>query len=118
MARSPIAGISGVLGELIGKSPEPETERADTQSTIGEPLPRPRKAAAAHSQKQPHRRARLGRPAGRRAHSEGPKEKVTLRINAELIAKYRDWSWESRCQLGELVEQALAAYLRTSRPKP
>ena len=35
---------------------------------------------------------------------------MTLRIDAELIAQYRDWSWEERRQLGELVEQALRAY--------
>ena len=24
--------------------------------------------------------------------------------------EYRDWSWEERCQLGELVERALSQY--------
>jgi hypothetical protein len=33
------------------------------------------------------------------------------------MARYRDWSWESRCQLGELVEQALRAHLRDARAK-
>ena len=36
------------------------------------------------------------------------KEKVTLRIPNDLIAEYRDWSWEARSQLSELVEQALS----------
>ena len=42
--------------------------------------------------------------------NEPPKEKVTLRLDAELVADYRDWSWDQRCQLGELVEQALRAF--------
>ena len=57
-----------------------------------------------------HRRARLGRPPGRAAGTSRPKEKVTLRLDAELVADYRDWSWDQRCQLGELVEQALRAF--------
>ncbi len=39
----------------------------------------------------------------------------TLRIARDLIAEYRDWSWEARCQLSELVERALATY-RELRP--
>ena len=44
-----------------------------------------------------------------------PGDTVTLRIDAELISDYRDWSWEKRCQLGELVEHALADYRRRRR---
>ena len=39
-----------------------------------------------------------------------PKEKVTLRITSTLVASYRDWSWEARSQLSQLVERALADY--------
>ena len=117
MARSPIAGISGILGELIGNSPGGETEGPNAQTAIGEQSPRSRTSPATNPPKQPRCRARLGRPAGRGQCTEGPKEKVTLRINADVIACYRDWSWEKRCQLGELVEQALATYLRTSRSR-
>jgi len=49
-------------------------------------------------------RARVGRPLARSLRRAGRKEKVTFRINSDLIAQYRDWSWEARCQLGELVE--------------
>ena len=41
-----------------------------------------------------------------------PKEKVTLRIGKGLMDEYREWSWDERCQLGELVERALAQYAR------
>ena len=57
--------------------------------------------------------ARRGRPLGPR-HRHNPKEKVTFRISRDLAATYRDWSWEARCQLSELVEQALLTY-RESR---
>ena len=43
------------------------------------------------------------------------KQKVTLRVPSELIDEYRDWSWEARCQLSELVEQALLTYLNAHR---
>ena len=35
---------------------------------------------------------------------------MTVRIDARLAAVYRDWSWDQRCQLGELFERALRAY--------
>jgi cellulose biosynthesis protein BcsQ len=44
-------------------------------------------------------RARLGRPPHSAVRQNTPKEKVTLRIRSDLIAEYRDWSWEARCQL-------------------
>ena len=39
-----------------------------------------------------------------------PKEKVTVGISSTLIADYREWTWEARCQLRHLVERALADY--------
>ena len=59
-------------------------------------------------------RARRGRPLGPRYRQAGPKEKVTFRISRDLAAAYRDWSWEARCQLSEIVEQELLTY-RESR---
>jgi len=43
------------------------------------------------------------------------KEKVTLRITSTLVASYRDWSWEVRSQLSQLVERALAEYHQQHR---
>jgi hypothetical protein len=54
--------------------------------------------------------SRRGRPLGKAISPGVPKEKVTLRLTTDLIATYRDWSWEARCQLSYLVEQALAEY--------
>jgi len=44
-----------------------------------------------------------------------PKRKVTLRLPNDLIDEYRDWSWEARCQLGELFEKALVAFVEAHR---
>ena len=114
MAKKPVSGVSGVLGELISSSPA-VTETApekDNPTAIRDTTPADRvtSPAASHSQ-----RARLGRPPGNSFPAAGPKEKVTLRIPSDLIAEYRDWSWDARCQLSELVEKALADYLASHR---
>jgi hypothetical protein len=54
--------------------------------------------------------ARRGRPLGKGRETKEPKEKVTVWLDAKLIAQYRDWSWEARSQLSALVEDALMAY--------
>jgi hypothetical protein len=56
------------------------------------------------------RQARRGRPPGPRPEASIRREKVTVWLRAELIAQYRDWSWECRCQLSSLVEIALEEY--------
>ena len=58
--------------------------------------------------------ARRGRPVGKRT-SASPREKVTLRISRNLVADYRDWSWDARCNLSRLVEKALAEYRNQHR---
>jgi hypothetical protein len=116
VASKTIGGISGVLGELISVPPTPAAPTKREQSP-----PDDRKTHIAGvpnlppALSPPH--ARLGRPPGRSTQPTGPKEKVTLRIPCELIAEYRDWSWEARCQLGELVERALLNYLNARRAR-
>jgi hypothetical protein len=58
-------------------------------------------------------KTRRGRPPGKKNDDAAEKEKVTLRLNKELMNEYRNWSWEERCQLGELVERALIQYRKT-----
>jgi uncharacterized protein (DUF4415 family) len=97
------------LGELISAppatpavsvpTPHPPTERSA--------IPKKRKPAPPAFS----RRSRLGRPAGKTGGKTSAKEKFTVRIDAGLIAAYRDWSWEARCQVGELVEKALRHFL-------
>ena len=112
MARSKIAGITGVLGDLMSPSQSPAV------SPKGEGIPPHSDAAPTETHRsgpsppRPRKSARVGRPPRSAVGCSRPKEKVTLRISSELIAEYRDWSWEARCQLGELVEQALVAYRR------
>jgi hypothetical protein len=113
MARKTISGISGVLEELISPTTasttsatrdhrQPATFSRDTGSAGG----------PESSRNQGCRCARLGRPPGSQRLSSSPKQKVTLRVSSNLITDYRDWSWEARCQLSDLVEQALLAYQR------
>ena len=45
------------------------------------------------------------------------KEKVTLRLSSELMAVYRDWSWDERCQLSDLVERALVQFSKRREAK-
>ena len=120
MARKPLKGVGGVLGSLISPeadvtSPEPPPEPTQT-----EPLHRPEATAPGgkpRTHTQPRPQARRGRPPGKKAGEGGDKEKVTLRLNKELMDEYRDWSWDERCQLGELVERALNQYRQRRRQK-
>ncbi len=113
MAAKTIGGISGVLGELISTAPvSTESLRQEDPSA---PKREPYSAGAPQSTAPLPCRARLGRPPGSGASHMRPKEKVTLRIPSDLIAEYRDWSWEARCQLSELVERALVAYRESHR---
>ena len=112
MASKTINGISGVLGELISPAPPPTESPQSSQLAIERQ--EARSSGAAQPTPPRPRCARLGRPPGKTTRHRGPKEKVTLRIPSNLIAEYREWSWETRCQLSELVERALAAY-RASR---
>jgi len=112
MAKHPVSGISGVLGGLISSSPSAAKESGrlseTAQGASGELKTRDQASPA------PRRMAtRLGRPPGRSRTEAIRREKVTLRIDATLIDDYRDWSWTKRCQLGELVEQALCNYRRS-----
>ena len=113
MAGKTIGGISGVLGGLISPAP-PATESPQSSQLAMERHEAKSSGTAQPTPPRP-RRARLGRPPGKTTRHRGPKEKVTLRIPSNLIAEYRDWSWEARCQLSELVERALAAYGESRR---
>ncbi len=113
MASKTISGISGVLGELISPAPPPTESPRSSQLAMERHEAKP--SGAAQPTPPRPRCARLGRPPGKTTRHRGPKEKVTLRIPSNLIADYRDWSWEARCQLSELVERALAAYGESRR---
>ena len=107
-----LAGIQGVLGNYVTpravEASPPASDKASPTKTATSSV-----KSAANSQRR--KSARLGRPPGKSKETTRPKEKATLRIDAELMSDYRDWSWEERCQLGELVERALADYRRRHR---
>jgi uncharacterized protein (DUF4415 family) len=114
MAKQTVSGISGVLGELISPPPastEPAPKKVGPDKIQTPESARTTKPASTRSPS----RARVGRPPGTNTRPALPKEKVTLRISSDLIAEYRDWSWDSRCQLSELVERALATYQKSER---
>jgi uncharacterized protein (DUF4415 family) len=95
-----MTGIGGVLGGLI----------SDDQ-----PKPKPSEPSRLAPQDKPEKRAhaRVGRPPGKRSAKARRREKLTVRIDADLVEKYRDWSWDARCNLGELVGVAMRRHLRT-----
>lgn len=109
--KRPLGGINGVLGELIStpatSSSPAHTPAAQEQSSISPALAATHTRSSARPLKA---KARLGRPPGQREPKQTPKKKTTLRLCAQLMADYRDWSWDARCQLGELVERALVDY--------
>ena len=101
-------GIRGVLDGILSQEkqpsplPAPATAIAQLPAAVGHATDNRDLSRPAGS--------RRGRPLGKAASPGVPKEKVTLRLTTDLIATYRDWSWEARCQLSYLVEQALAEY--------
>jgi hypothetical protein len=114
VAPKTIGGISGVLGNLISLAPTPAALLGLEQHQQNG-----RKAGPPGEPSQPtapsHRCARLGQPPLSERQTTRPKQKVTLRVPSDLIEEYRDWSWEARCQLSELVSQALTIYHKSHR---
>lgn len=123
MAAKPLKGVGGVLGGLISSEPaSPATSEPSASSAPAETIAEPVEEASAEQpatpaakakprpQAQPKTYARRGRPPGKKAGDSGEKEKVTLRLSKELVEEYRDWSWDERCQFGELVERAMSQY--------
>lgn len=61
---------------------------------------------------------------GRPPKSESPtssepvqREKVSLRLRADLAATYREWSWEQRCHFSDLVDRALEFYWESQKAR-
>jgi hypothetical protein len=107
VAEKDITGVAGVLRGLIDVPSAAECQSARNDH--------PQREADDRIVNKPGKdrsiRARLGRPPGRTAGASPPREKLTIRVSADLATAYRDWSWEARCQLGELVESAMHSYL-------
>lgn len=105
MTKTDAHGIVGLLDHILSSthaSTLPTTRTGYPPSTSRLDSAAPQAAAA------PTVAARRGRPPGKSSVPTRPKEKVTFRITSTLLASYRDWSWEARSQLSQLVERALA----------
>ena len=100
-------GIVGLLDQILFTGHADTLRPSQTGSRPGRSRPVP---AATDAASTPTAAARRGRPPGKASSMATPKEKVTLRITSTLVASYRDWSWEARSQLSQLVERALADY--------
>jgi hypothetical protein len=103
-------GIPGLLDQLL--SPNTSAMPARTEPRKAPKTQRPLPSPCRDEERAATRLsgARCGRPAGQLSAPAEGRLKVTLRLPADLIAAYRDWSWEARSQLSYLVERALADY--------
>lgn len=114
-----LKGVSGVLGNIISPAPEPQQspspESRESQD-VSRGVPDQQKGEGEEKASRPPKRsgaARRGRPPKPpRTPEPIEREKVSLRLRADLAATYRDWSWEERCQFSELVDRAMEFYLR------
>ena len=116
-----ISGIAGVLGDLVSG----EGEIGHAKAKVRKPVRTPTAAPVQHVEHviratplPASRPTRLGRPPGKKAAEQPLKEKTTLWVSAEVMAVYREWSWELRCNLGELIERALDEHRRRYRDTP
>ncbi len=107
MVKKRIEGVSGVLGGLITPDTAAEVDESRRNATRLEEAQENELPTAS----PPRLYARRGRPPNRKGSPPPRREKVTLRVDAALIARYREWSWEERRQLGELVEAALRRFI-------
>lgn len=57
-------------------------------------------------------KAPQGRPPGIKSGEGEPKAKATFYIRASLMDFYREWAWDERCNVGQLVDRALSDYKR------
>lgn len=117
MRNKPVAGIPGLLDELLSPPAMAKPARgiANKARETRRPLP-----SVGPTQDRPTTTncgARRGRPAGQIVVMAEPRQKVTLRLPMALIAAYRDWSWEARSQLSHLAERALADYRESHRKR-
>jgi len=109
MTAAQVRGITGLLDGILSPAQKahpnhPSARRPKTN----------RRTPESPSTPTPHFpvRVKRGRPPGKGI-ATAPKEKVTVWITSTLIADYREWTWEARCQLSHLVERALADYQRS-----
>jgi hypothetical protein len=102
-------GVKGFFSDY-SKAPAKATPLKVEQPKPEVPAPPAVPVKRAASSKAEKVKARVGRPPGVVSGSRSHKVKATMHVNAALLDFYRDWSWEARCNLGELIERAMVAY--------
>jgi uncharacterized protein (DUF4415 family) len=107
MSNVKTTGIGGILDGLLSTAHD---SQAKVQTMPSEKSPDAKSSNTDTPAKTPKISARRGRPLGKIKERKEPKEKMTVWLDADLIAQYRDWTWDARCQLSTLVEEALIAY--------
>jgi hypothetical protein len=110
-------GVKGFFSEY-GKATPMKAKPVQVEQPaepVTKPATVPVKTTA--TKKRQRVRARTGRPPGVASGTRSYKIKASMHVSAELIDYYRDWSWDARCTLGELIERAMVAY-KSSRNAP
>jgi hypothetical protein len=108
MTAQKLGNINGILDQFLSVKRQDAEVGKPTLAAGNTSKEKPR----ANSLPSPEKpvQVRRGRPPGKTSENIPPKEKVTLWINRDLIAQYRDWSWEVRCQLSPLIEEAMQEF--------
>lgn len=109
MSTPHIRGVTGLLNGILSPARPLVPDCSDAQR------PRMNPSATVPMQRSTPQlpvRVRRGRPPGKLL-ATASKEKVTVWISSALIADYREWTWEARCQLSQLVERALTDYRKS-----
>ncbi len=104
-----VRGITGLLDGILSPAQQPVPNGRNVSRPKDDC---PTRESSSPSTPQFPVPVRRGRPPGKGAVTS-PKEKVTVWITSTLIADYREWTWQARCQLSHLVERALADYRRS-----
>jgi uncharacterized protein (DUF4415 family) len=110
MTAQKLENINGILDRFLSDK-QPDAEDRKTIPAVASTPPKTPKKDSLPSSEMPIQ-VRRGRPPGKALLPNPPKEKVTLWLNRDLIAQYRDWSWEARRQLSPLIEEAMREYRR------
>lgn len=108
-----VRGVRGLLDGILSPTVLSSAEPVTVEPIATVPI---RNDHAARSATVSPAFVRQGRPP-RKQSADAAKEKITVRITSSLIAEYREWTWEARCQLSQLVERAMTHY-RERRSEP
>ncbi len=103
MKKPPMHGIHGVLDGLISSPNDTRAHETSPRQDAVTPTATP---------------AKQGRPfASAKRTPQVKKEKLTVRVPPDLAESYRQWSWNARSSLSDLIETAMRRYLGVKQKK-